>query len=120
MRGEALGLLDDVLVEPFMPDDAVIALDIGVLLELSGLDVLDGDAPFFLAQISSLPLMYSGPLSTRMVPGLPRQSMIRSRLRITRLAGKEKSTSIPNSSWLKSSSTFNNRDAWQSPRGDLP
>jgi hypothetical protein len=32
--------------------------------------------PSFSAQISSLPLMYSGPLSTLVVPGLPRQSMI--------------------------------------------
>ena len=36
---------DDVLVEPFMPDGAVVALDVGVLLRLAGLDVLDGDAP---------------------------------------------------------------------------
>ena len=44
-----LSLLDgfhDVLVEPFVPDRAVVALDIGVLLELAGLDVLDGDAAF--------------------------------------------------------------------------
>jgi hypothetical protein len=50
LRGVILGLLDafdDVLVEPFMPDGAVVALDVGVLLRLSGLDVLDGDAPFF-------------------------------------------------------------------------
>ena len=31
----------------------------------------------FSAHSSSVPLMYSGPLSTRMVPGLPRHSMIR-------------------------------------------
>ena len=39
-----LGLLDcfdDVLVEPFVPNCAVVALDIGVLLGLAGLDVLD-------------------------------------------------------------------------------
>ena len=29
-----------------MPDGAVVALDVGVLLGLAGLDVLDGDAPF--------------------------------------------------------------------------
>ena len=28
-----------------MPDGAVVALDVGVLLRLAGLDVLDGDAP---------------------------------------------------------------------------
>ena len=37
---------DDVLVEPFMPDGAVVALDIGVLLWLAGLDVLERDAAF--------------------------------------------------------------------------
>ena len=31
--------------------------------------------PCFPAHSSSLPLMYSGPLSTRMAPGLPRHSM---------------------------------------------
>ena len=44
-----LGLIDgfdDVLVQPFMPDGAVVALDIGVLLGLSGLDVLYDDATF--------------------------------------------------------------------------
>ena len=49
LRGVALGLLDafdDVLVEPLMPNRAVVAFDVGVLLGLSWLDVLDGDAPF--------------------------------------------------------------------------
>ena len=42
-----LDAFDDVLVEPFMSDGAVVALDIGVLLGLSGLDVQDGN-PMFL------------------------------------------------------------------------
>ena len=37
---------DDILVEPFVPDRAVVALDVGVLLGLTGLDVLDRDAQF--------------------------------------------------------------------------
>jgi len=37
---------DDVLVEPFMPDRAVVTLDVGVLLWLAGLDWLDGYAAF--------------------------------------------------------------------------
>jgi hypothetical protein len=48
LRGEVLGLLygfDDILIQPFMPDRAVVTLDVGILLGLSGLDVLDGDAP---------------------------------------------------------------------------
>ena len=43
-----LGLLDgfdDVLVEPLMPNGAVVTLDVGVLLRLAGLNVLDGDLP---------------------------------------------------------------------------
>ncbi len=49
LGGVVLGFLDgfdDVLVEPFMPDGAVVALDGGVVLRLAGLDVLNGDAPF--------------------------------------------------------------------------
>ena len=69
----------------------------------------------FSAHSSSVPLMYSGPLSTRMVPGLPRHSMILSRLRITHSAGKEKSTSMPRPSRLKSSKTFSSRNARPSP-----
>ena len=49
LRGVILCLLDafdDVLVEPFMPDGAVVALDLGVLLGLARLDVLNSDAPF--------------------------------------------------------------------------
>jgi len=45
-----LGLLDtfdDILVEPFVPNRSVVALDVGVLLWLSGLDVLDRNAMFF-------------------------------------------------------------------------
>ena len=44
-----LGLLDafdDVLVEPLLPDSAVVTLDIGVLLRLAGLDMLDGYSQF--------------------------------------------------------------------------
>ncbi len=41
-----LNTFDDVLVEPFVPDGAVVALDICVLLGLTRLDMLDGDAPF--------------------------------------------------------------------------
>lgn len=44
--GEVLSLLDgfdDVLVEPFVPNGTAVALDIGVLLWLSGLDMLDGN-----------------------------------------------------------------------------
>jgi hypothetical protein len=39
--GEVLGFLDgfdDVFAEPFMSDDAVVTLDVGVLLGLSELD----------------------------------------------------------------------------------
>ena len=42
--------------------------------------------PCFLAHFISFSLMYSGPLSTLMVPGLPRHSMILSRLRMSRFS----------------------------------
>ncbi len=41
-----LDAIDDLLIEPIMPDCAVVALDLGVLLWLAGLDFQNGDAPF--------------------------------------------------------------------------
>lgn len=64
---------------PFLPEGPVAALDAGVLLWRPGADGWRG-MPRFPARISSLPLMYSGRLSARMVPG---------RLRIARSAGFE-------------------------------
>jgi len=43
-----LDAFDDVLVEPFMPNRAVVALDVGVLLWLSGLDALDSISLFLI------------------------------------------------------------------------
>ena len=43
----------------------------------------------FSAHSISFPLTYSGPLSTLMVPGLPRHSMMRSKLRMTLPAYKD-------------------------------
>jgi hypothetical protein len=48
--GEVLGLLDvfnDVLIKPFVTERAVVTFNIGVLLRLSGLDVLDDNSWFF-------------------------------------------------------------------------
>jgi hypothetical protein len=56
-----LDCFDDVLVEPFIPNSSVIALDIGILLRLARLDILE--------HFKSLPLTYSGPLSTLMLSG---------------------------------------------------
>ena len=56
MRGEVLRLLDgfnDALVQPFTPHSAVVALDVGVLLRLARLDVLDGN-PMFLGLFHQL------------------------------------------------------------------
>lgn len=49
LRGVLLSLLDgfdDVLAEPCVPDGVNAALDVSVLRELVGLDVLDGYARF--------------------------------------------------------------------------
>ena len=43
-----LDAFDDVLIQPFVPNRAVVALNIGVLLGLPWLDVLDGN-PMFLS-----------------------------------------------------------------------
>jgi hypothetical protein len=39
-----LDAFDDVLVQPFMPNRAVVALDLGVLMGLAGMDVEDGNS----------------------------------------------------------------------------
>ncbi len=55
-----LDAFDDVLIEPLMPVRAVVALDLGVLLGLAGLDVLD-DNPMLLNPFHQLSLKYSVP-----------------------------------------------------------
>jgi hypothetical protein len=47
LGGNLLRLLDafeNVQVQPFVPNRPVVALDVGVLLGLAGLDVRQGDA----------------------------------------------------------------------------
>ena len=39
---------DDILIEPFVPDPKGVALDVCVLVRLTGLDVLDRDAQFLI------------------------------------------------------------------------
>ena len=96
-----LNAFNDILVKSFVPDRSVVTLDICVLLGLAELDSCILISRFE-AHASSLPLIYSGPLSTRMVSGLPRHSVIWFKLRITRAAASEKSTSMPRPSRLKS------------------
>jgi len=68
--------------------------------------------PSFPAHSNSVPLIYSGPLPTRMVPCFFCYLMIQLRLRTARSADKEKLTLMLMPSRLKSSSTFNSWKAW--------
>lgn len=48
LLGNPLGLLDafeNVKGQPFVPDRSIVTIDIGILLELAGLDVGQGGAP---------------------------------------------------------------------------
>jgi hypothetical protein len=38
---------DDILIKPLVPDRSVVALDLGILLGLTRLDVADADLMFF-------------------------------------------------------------------------
>ncbi|MNT58135.1 hypothetical protein D3C72_1955530 [compost metagenome] len=98
-----------------MSDGPVIASDISILLRLARLNVAQGDASF-LGPLHQLAADVFRPLSTRIAIGLPRHSMIWFRLRMTRSAGSEKSTSMPSPSRLKSSRTFNRRNCLPSSR----
>ena len=62
--------------------------------------------PRFSAHWCTRSLIYSGPVSNLIASGVPRHSMIWSSARVTRVAASEKSTSMPNPSWLKSSTTL--------------
>ena len=107
-----LDAFDDVLVKPFKPNRPVVPLDVGVLLRLSGLDVLDRD----LVLLSPFSHCFANVFgSIVMVLRVPSHSMMRSRLRMTRSARGERSASIPNPSRLKSFSTFSSRKAPPSP-----
>ena len=48
-----LDAFDDALIQPFVPDRAVVALDAGILLGLPRLDMLDRNA-LFLGPFSQL------------------------------------------------------------------
>ena len=93
-----------------MPDCAVVALDVDVLLGLAGLDVQDGN-PLFPSPLQQLATDGFRAIVDPMVSGLPRRPMIR----ITRSEGSERSTSMPSPSPLKSSCTFSSRNARPSP-----
>jgi hypothetical protein len=62
------------MAEPVVADRPVVAFDVGVLLRVAGLDVIQPDTSA-LGPGDKGPLMYP-PLSLRMTCGLPRHSMI--------------------------------------------
>ena len=54
------------MAQPVVPHRAVVAFNIGVLLRIAGLDIIKPDDLAAPPSFSSVPLMYSGPLSLRM------------------------------------------------------
>ena len=110
-----LDAFDDVLVEPFMPDCAVVALDTGVLLRLAWLDVLDGDAQF-LSPYQQLATNVFRAVVDRYGAGFAAPFDDPVQAANDPFGGNEKSTSMPSLSRLKSSSTFSSRNARPSPR----
>ena len=78
--------------QPVVTPGAVKSLYVGILLRVAGWIYLS--AILFCCAHCSSSLMYSGPLSQRIAAGLPCHSMTCSSTRLTREAGKEKSTSM--------------------------
>lgn len=94
--------------QPGIANGSVVAFDVGVCCDLPGWMWLMR-MPCYAAQASSVPPMYSGPLSQRIATGLPRHSTIWSRAQITQAESNDQSISIPSLSRLESSSTLNSR-----------
>src|ERR1700712_5314552 len=97
-----------ILRQPFVANGPIEALDVGILLGFAGLDEVDPDASLLRPSQQRTADVF-GPLSQRIAAGCPRHSMTWSRLRITRSAGREKSTSMASASRLKSSIILNTR-----------
>ena len=105
---------NDVLVQPFVPDRAVVAFDIGVLLGLTGLDMLQADVLFPGPAFQLFADVFQAvidPDGTGFAP--PFDDAVETSGILS--AGSEKSTSMPRHSRLKSSRTFNNRNDLPSP-----
>ena len=66
---------EQVVTEPVVADRPVVAFDVGILLRVARLDVIQPDA-FAFSPGDEGALMYSGLLSLLMTCGLPRHSMI--------------------------------------------
>lgn len=97
LRGGALHLVQIVpmiLGQPFVARGPVEPFDVGILLWLARLDIVEPYA-HALAHSTIAALRYSGPLSHRIAKGFPRQPMISLIVRITCSDGSEKSTSMP-------------------------
>jgi len=73
-----------------MPEGAIEAFDVGVLIWLARLDVVELHSLIRHQAINTWD-RYSGPLSTRIASGLPRHSTSRSSVRTTRVSGIEAS-----------------------------
>jgi len=96
------------IANSIISDGAIETFDIGILLGLAWLDAVDTN-PLLSTPRLIKPLMFCGALSQRRTEGLPRHSMICSKVQITRAEGKEKSISMLSASRLKSSMTLNSR-----------
>lgn len=88
-----------------MAHSVIKSLDISVLLRLARLDVQQLIC-FAAAHAFNLWLTYSGPLAHLNALSLPRHSIIRFKAQVARFAGKDRSTSTPKPSRLKSSITL--------------
>ncbi|GEM_PF-3219863 len=79
LRGDSLNVIQIIPViqrQPFVASGSVEPLDIGILLQLAGLEILKLDVPCSSPLDNIAALRYSGPLSQQMNEGFPLHLMI--------------------------------------------
>lgn len=106
---------EQAMVQDLVTEGPIEALDVGVLVGLAGLDVLDGQAVALGPLDEGFAPRNSGPLSVRSTCGKPWLLLSCSKMRTKRAELIDVSTSMCSTSRLKSSTTLKVRNRRPQP-----
>ena len=87
--------MKDVGSKPFVTNGTIVTFDISVRLRLPRLDIAERYV-VFAGPLNELAADIFVTITKRIIVGFPRRAIAWSRLRMTRAAGNENSTSMPN------------------------